>query len=186
MSAKHSVFSEAIVVREIAMTKRSINPAILLVITLIIVGFHPILAFAQGDAAGAIASAKQLLVTCYDSARQAENAGANISSLTSVLNDAGDLLSRSELAYSQRDFDAAQSLASECSQRLGNFASEADALRSTAVQQRSFDFWVNIVGSAAGTVAVIVAGFLVWRVIKKRYVPVEAETEVQTDEPSGI
>jgi len=54
----------------------------------------PVTVLAQGDAAGAIASAKQQIIVCYDSARQAEAAGANISSLTSVLNDAGQLLSR--------------------------------------------------------------------------------------------
>ena len=175
--------------RGIVMTRYSIKRAILLLILFLFIGSlsFPSLAFAQGDTAAAdIASARQLLTTCFDSARQAENSGANISSLTSVLNEAGDLLSRSELAYSQGDFYTAQNLASECSQRLDNLASEADALRSNAVQQRSFDFWVSISGSVAGTISVIVAGFMVWRVIKKRYVPVEAETEVQTDESSGI
>jgi hypothetical protein len=172
-------------VRETAVTKQSINPAILLAITLIIFGLLPALAFAQDDAAAAIASARQQLVNCYDSARQAESAGANISSLTSVLNNAGQLLSQSELAYSQGDSDAAQSLASQVGQRLGNFVSDASALRDAAVQQQSFDFWVNIVGSVAGTIAVIVAGFIVWRFLKKRYAAGEVETEAQTDEPSG-
>ena len=135
----------------------------------------------QTDAATSIASAKQQIISCFDSAKQAEAAGANISSLTSILNDAGDLLSRSELAYSQGDFGGAQSFASECSQRLSNFVSASNTLRDSAAQQRSYAYWVNFVGSIAGTFVVIVAGFMVWRFLKKRY-PIE----VQADESSGV
>jgi purine-cytosine permease-like protein len=76
----------------------------------------------------------------------------------------------------------AQNLASQCGQTLSGFTSQADTLQSAADQQRSFDFWVYIVGSIVGTFVVVVAGFAVWRVLKKRYVPIEVETEVQTDE----
>jgi len=86
----------------------------------------------------------------------------------------------------QGDFGSAQSLASECNQRLSNFVSDSNALRDAAAQRRAFDYWVNFVGSIAGTIAVIVAGFMVWRFIKKRYVPVEAENEVQTDESTRV
>jgi len=168
------------------LTLRLVKVAILALLLLLSVIFVPVTVLAQGDAAGAIASAKQQIIVCYDSARQAEAAGANISSLTSVLNDAGQLLSRSELAYLQGDFGSAQSLASECNQRLSNFVSDSNALRDAAAQRRAFDYWVNFVGSIAGTIAVIVAGFMVWRFIKKRYVPVEAENEVQTDESTRV
>jgi hypothetical protein len=166
-------------------TKRPINPAILLAAVLIIFALVPAPAFAQDDAAAAIASARQQLANCYDSVRQAESAGANISSLTWVLNGAGQLLSKSELAYSQGDSAAAQSLASQVGQKLGSFVSDANALRDSTIQQQSFDFWENIVGSVAGTIAVIVAGFVVWRFLKKRYVTAEVKTEAQPDGPSG-
>ena len=145
----------------------------------------PSLAFAQQSGAdSAIASAKQQIVVSFNSAKAAEAAGANITSLTYVLNEAGDLLSRSELAYSQGDFAGAQSLASECSQRLGNVASESAALRDAAIQQESYYFWVNTVGSIVGTFVVIAVGFGVWRVLKGRHADVEVESEEQADEPS--
>jgi len=168
------------------MAKHFVKRAILLLIALTFVGCLPIVVLAQGDASAVVATARQQLVASYDSARRAEAAGANISSLTSVLNNAGDILSRAELADSKGDFAAAQSFASQCTQSLSNFAAEAEALRSVAVQQGNLNFWVNIVGSAAGAVAVIVGGFVVWRVIKKRYGSVEAEAEVQAGEPSGV
>jgi predicted HD phosphohydrolase len=80
----------------------------------------------QTDAAGAIASAKAEIVTCYQAAREAEGAGANISSLTATLNDAGALLSQAEAAYSQNDFDAARNLAVQSQDLLSNLFSEAN------------------------------------------------------------
>lgn len=159
---------------------------VVLSVILVAGAFLPAVAFAQNDAAGAIASAKQQLITCYGSALQAESSGANLSSLTAVLNQAGDLLSRSELAYSQGDLGGAQSLASQCSQTLGGFVSQADALKAAAEQTGNFDFWVYVVGSIVGTFVVIVAGFVVWLVVKRRYVPVEVESKgrVEQDESS--
>jgi cytochrome bd-type quinol oxidase subunit 1 len=144
--------------------------------------FLPFSAFAQDDASGAIASAQQQIVTCYDSAKQAEAAGANISSLTSVLDEAGNMLSQAELAYSQGDFGTAQNLASQCSQNLNGFVSEANGLRDAAIQRATVDFWVNVVGSTVGTFVVMIAGFAVWWFLKKRY----PDVEVQIDEPSGV
>ncbi len=179
-------FSKVVVVRRIAMTKRFTVLAILVLGLLTFAAFLPIVGFAQNDAAGAIALARQRLITCYDSTRQAESAGANISSLTSVLNDAGNLLSQSDMAYSQDNFEAAQTFASQCEQRLENFVSDAHVLKDAAVQQRNFDFWVNAVGSVAGTFVVIAAGFAIWRVVKKGHLANEVETEVHTNEPSRV
>jgi hypothetical protein len=124
---------------------------------------------AQADAAAAIASAKEQIVTCYQAARDAEGAGANITSLTVVLNDAGSLLSRAELAYSMNDFDGALNLAVQSRTSLDNFVSESNALKETAVQQRNLDFWVNIVGSIVGTFAVLGGAFAVWVFLRRRY-----------------
>ncbi len=143
-------------------------------------------AFSQGEAAaGTIASAKQQFVVCYDALKLAQSAGANITSLTSVLNEAGDMLSRSELAYSQGDFGGAQNWASQSIQRISGVVSEANSLTVAASEQESFDFWVYLVGSIVGTVVVVVAGFVVWLVVKRRYVPVNVETEGETVESSG-
>ena len=143
----------------------------------------PSVSFAeQSGADSAIASAKQQIVICYDAAKAAEAAGANITSLTSVLNDAGTLLSQSELAYSKGDFSNAESLAVQSSQSLANFSSEANGLRDAAAQQRTFDFVVNVVGSITGTIAVIVAGFVVWRFLRKR----QPQTGEQTVEPAEL
>jgi hypothetical protein len=167
------------------MTRNFVARAILMLGLLITVVLLPIEVFAQNDAMAAINSARQQLIICYSSARQAEAAGANITSLTSVLNGAGALLSQSELAYSQGDFTSAQSLSSQVEEQLANFVSTANAMRETAARQQSFDFWVIIVGSIGGAVAVIVAGLAGWLVLKKRYMINQVEIEAGADEPSG-
>ncbi len=117
----------------------------------------------------AISDARSRLVTCFKAAQLAESAGANISRLTSTLNDAGKLLSDSEVAYASGDFSGAQSLALESQNLLSDFESEADSLRITATQAANMDFWVNIVGSSVGTIVVIIGSIFVWTLLKKKY-----------------
>ena len=106
---------------------------------------------------------------CYDAARDAEAAGANITALTRVLNEAGLLLSQAEFAFSVGDFGGAQDYAVQSQSKLGDFAADAEALKIVAEGQRNQDFLVNVVGSTGGTVAVLVGSFGVWSFLKKKY-----------------
>lgn len=117
----------------------------------------------------AIASAQNTLLNCYNAAKEAEAAGANITVLTNTLNEAGELLSKAELAYSQNDFTAAADLAAQCQNKLNNFIAQADNLKQTAVQRQNRDFLINVVGSAGGALAVLAAGLTVWVVLTRRY-----------------
>jgi hypothetical protein len=128
----------------------------------------------QADAAAAISSAKNTILNCYSVAKEAEAAGANITVIVGTLNEAGSLLSQAELAYATNDFDVALNLAIQSQATLNNFISEANTLKETATQQRNQDFLINVVGSLAGTFAVIVAGFVAWRFLKKKYETTEA------------
>jgi hypothetical protein len=141
----------------------------------------PRLVSAQTDAAAAVASAKEEIVACYQAARDAEAAGANITSLTAVLNDAGALLSSSEFAYAAGDFGAASDFAVQSVARLGGFVSAADALRETGEMQGDFDFWV-VVASVVGTVSVLGGSYALWIFLKRRYRRVGA----RAGESSGV
>jgi uncharacterized membrane protein YoaK (UPF0700 family) len=123
----------------------------------------------QSDAATAISSAQNTMVICYDAAKAAEAAGANITSLTNTLNEAGSLLSQAQLAYSQGDFDAAANYAVQTQNKLNGFISQADSLKQAAAQRESRDYLVNFVGSIVGAAAVVAAGFVVWFFLKRRY-----------------
>lgn len=130
---------------------------------------------AQGDAAAAISSAKSTILSCYQAAKNAETAGANITALTVTLNEAGSLLSQAELAYSTGDFGAATSLAVQSQNKLSNFVGKANSLRETAVQRESRDFLVNVVGSVAGAFVVVGVGVGTWVFLKKRFGTVGAD-----------
>jgi hypothetical protein len=121
----------------------------------------------QNDAASAISSAQTKLVQCFDAAQNAESAGANVSSLTSVLNEAGAQLSNAELAYSSGNFGSASNLASQSQSSLGGFLSDADALKSSAVAS-SDERTLIFAGSIAGTFAVVCTGAVVWARLKRR------------------
>jgi len=123
----------------------------------------------QNNAASAISTAQSKLVQCYDAATAAESEGANISSLTSRLNSAGLLLSNAELAYSNGDFASAQSLAVQSQSELASFVSDANSMQASAAQSRTSSFLLNVVGSIVGVVAVIVAAFVVWGFLKRKY-----------------
>lgn len=156
------------------MLSRNRRLIFLMAVLLFSVVAAPCLVVAGQTDAAAIASAKAQIVTCYQAARDAEGAGANISSLTVILNDAGALLSRAELAYSMNDSDGALSLAVQSQGKLDGFVSEANALRATAVQQRNLDFYVNVVGSAVGAFAVVGGAVAVWVFLRRRYEAVGA------------
>ena len=155
-------------------TRISLLLCALLVLSLSI---FPSVVLAQSGAANAISGARSQLVSCWDAATAAEEAGANITALTEILNEAGLLLSRAEFAFSTGDFAGAQDYAVQSRNRLVNFASGAEALKVAAEGQRSQDFLINVVGSAGGTVAVLVASFALWSFLRRKH-PNNGEREV--------
>jgi hypothetical protein len=135
----------------------------------IISAFLPLAQADQTEATAAIASAKEQVLTCYQAAKDAEEAGANITALVAVINDAGTLFSRAEFAYSTSDFDTARNLAVQSQSTLSNFISEANTLKETATQQRNQDFLISVVGSIIGTFAILCAGIAAWIFLKRKY-----------------
>jgi hypothetical protein len=120
------------------------------------------------DAGLAIAQAEHRIEVCYSAAADAAKAGANVTGLLSVLNESGMLLSKAKLAFQNGDYDSAYSLAVQSNTTLTGFEAQAGSLRDTAAQQGRMDFLVNVVGSTAGTFAVIVIGLSVWFYLKRR------------------
>jgi hypothetical protein len=139
------------------------------ILLFVISTFLPLARADQTDAAAAIASAKEQILICYQAAKDAEGAGANITALVTVLNDAGTLLSSAEFAYSVSDFDTAGDLAVQSQSNLGDVVSEANTLKETATQQRNNDFLINVVGSLAGAFVVVGAGVVAWIFLKRKY-----------------
>jgi competence protein ComGC len=143
---------------------------LLLAVSTILLLITPSVVSAQRNVTeSAISAAQSKLLSCFEAAKLAEKAGANISQLTAPLNNAGLLLSQAELAYSNGDFEVAQNLTVQCQSVLSNFISNATALQTSATQNRNTDFLWNIVGSAGGTVVVLVGSALVWLLLKRKF-----------------
>lgn len=120
------------------------------------------------DASSAVLAAEGKVVACYGAVADAQKAGADVSGLLGVLNEAGWFLSRAKLAYGEGDFDSAVAYADNCSSRLDGFVEQAEGLRLDAERAGFWDFMVNFVGSAVGAVCVVVGGFAVWVFLKRR------------------
>jgi hypothetical protein len=123
----------------------------------------------EAEAGAAVADAEERVVVCYRAVADADGAGANVTGLLGVLDEAGLLLSRADLAFMAGDFDSAFDFAVESQEALDGFVVEADALRDDAIQQRSWDFMVNVVGSVVGAAVVVFGSYIVWLWLKRRF-----------------
>ncbi len=119
------------------------------------------------EASSAISAAQTRLLSCFEEAKNAESAGANISNLTITLNEAGLFLSNAEAAYANNDFSSAETLALMSQKSLNNFESMADSLRVNAIASANWNFLVNIVGSFFGAIGVIAGSAFLWWFLKK-------------------
>ena len=125
-------------------------------------------AASESDAQATIAEASQRIITCYGAVANAAKAGANVSSLLSVLNDAGNLRDRAEVALASGDFDLANVSASQSVQLLVGFEGEAVSLQNSARRAGYVGFMVFEVGSFVGAGAVLAGSFGVWSWLKWR------------------
>jgi len=146
------------------------TPVLLLTLTLLVLSVAPSPVWAQQtNADKAISAAQEKILTCFNAVRAAEAAGANITELANTLNRASLLLSQAEFTYSNGNFEAAQSLAVQSYSSLSLFVSNANSLETAATQTRNTDFLVNVVGSLAGTVAVLFGSVALWVLLKRKY-----------------
>ena len=125
----------------------------------------PLVLADQTEAASSIALAEQQIAACFTVAKDAEGAGANITSLTLALNDATSILSDAELAFSHSDFDGARDLAVQSHTRLAGFVQEANTLTVAHLQQSDSDVIVSIVGVCV----ILGVGIGVWFLLGRLY-----------------
>jgi hypothetical protein len=131
--------------------------------------FSSLVTCQQDGDSPAFSTSESNLVRCFDAARAAEVAGANISRLSDTLNSASALLADAEREYSMGNYANAQSLTAQSQNLLRNFVTDANSLQVAATRNRSIDFLVNVVGSVFGTISVIAVSIVVWRLLKKKY-----------------
>jgi hypothetical protein len=125
-------------------------------------------AVSESDARSAINQASQRVVVCYGAVVNATKAGANASALLSVLDDAGSMLSKAEVAFASGDFDLANDSARQSMQGLDGFEAQALGLQNAAARADYSNFMFKVVGSIVEAVVVLVGSFVVWSWLKTR------------------
>lgn len=125
----------------------------------------------EAEAKSAIKAADNDVLVCYSAVADASKAGANVTALLITLNEAGGLLSKAKLAYNNSNFTSAFNFAVQSQDKLKGFVGEAEGLRESAMQANYEDFMFNVVGSGVGAVAVLVGGYIVWVILKRREKP---------------
>ena len=145
---------------------------VVVLVLMLSVAAMPVRVFAVAtadEARAAVDGVQAQIITCYGAVAEVEGAGGNVTGLAGVLNEAGALLSWARVAFENGEYDLAVEFSSNCTGMLVGFTDRAVALRDSAARERSLDFMVNVVGSVAGTVAVIFAGWVLWVYLKRKY-----------------
>jgi hypothetical protein len=123
----------------------------------------------EAEAASALVTSENSVISAYQALSNASEAGANVSSLLVRLNDAGWFLSRAQIAFKSGDFDSALEYAVQCQEKLDGFAADADALKKNAVYEHYMDFLVNVAGPIVGIVSVVCLSLIIWFFLKREY-----------------
>jgi hypothetical protein len=142
-------------------------PVVALVALLVAVVLFACPVLAQDSSQVSINQAKTTLKNSYEAALQAEDAGANITSLISALNNAAGLLSQAELAYASHDYVAANNYAAQSKNSLNGFDSQAASLKANAANVQT-QHSETVLFSAVVAVAFLVVGFGLWFVLGRR------------------
>jgi hypothetical protein len=116
-----------------------------------------------------VAEAKEALVSAYNAVLEAEEAGANVSGLLGRLNVGGEYLAEAYAYIRLGDFESAGRFAGLCVEEVEGVRSEAGGLREEAHGWWTLDVIVKVIWSVVGVVVVVVGGFVVWRIFKRRY-----------------
>lgn len=121
------------------------------------------------EAAGALAIAEKVVASAYNATVNAEQAGANVSSVLVRLNDAANELGRAEVAYREGDFNSTLNLANISYQVAEGVKIEADKLQLEALELRYIEAWFKTVVSIFAVAGVGLGSIWAWRLFKKRY-----------------
>jgi hypothetical protein len=116
-----------------------------------------------------LADAEEALDSAYDAVLEAEEAGANVTGLLVRLNVGGEYLSKAFIWFRLGILENASSYAGFCREVVGSVGGEAVGLRDEAERLAREDVLVRVFGSAIGVVVVLVSGFFVWGIFKRRY-----------------
>ena len=116
-----------------------------------------------------LADAEEALGSAYGAVLDAEEAGANVSGLLDRLNLGGEYLAEAYVWYRLGASENASRFAGLCVEVVDGVEGEAVLLRDEAARLERADLLVRVFGSAVGVVIVVVIGFALWELFKRRF-----------------
>jgi hypothetical protein len=134
-----------------------------------LVACDPLHASTGEEASSKITSADDALKLAFKRVLEAEGAGANVSSLMTDLDEAGEFLAEAEVAYRNGNLTGAAGLADSCSALAGTVSVEALALKDSALADSKRAFGSTSIFSTAGASAFVAALILSWLWFKRAH-----------------
>jgi hypothetical protein len=120
------------------------------------------------DASSDVEEADVAVRQAFNATLGAERAGANVSNLILMLNEAGDALGNAENALRDGDAGAAAGNASLCIGIANNVSTNADVLKASALGEAHSVFWDSVAFSVVGMTVFTVVLALVWAWFKRK------------------
>jgi len=124
----------------------------------------------SGQASSIIGEADNSVRATFAAVAEAEAAGANVSSLSARLDEAGKALSAANVAFRLGDYENASLFAEQCLSIMEGVGSEAKGLKASAEVARQNQLILSAAFSSVGLSVLFVAGLFGWRSLKARFV----------------
>jgi len=124
----------------------------------------------ENEAASALTSAENAIVSAYQEVLKAEEAGANVSGLLAQLSKAGEDLVSARMAFNHNphDFDKAVSLANSSRDIAEEVQNAAVGLEKLALSEGLQHTLFTMMASVVGMALTAFGSLWVWHLLKKR------------------
>jgi DNA-binding PucR family transcriptional regulator len=117
-----------------------------------------------------MAEAEKSVSQAYLNVSDAERAGANVSSLVTILDQASACLAEANQALRAGNRSGALDLADDCIAQVNDVVGQAAGLKSQAEEARTSQLYWVVGLSSVGLGLLFIFGLAGWRILKRRYV----------------
>lgn len=145
-------------------------PIFLLILLLAIYWIMPTcLGVDESEARSKISQAEQDLASAYSAVAEAELVGANVSGLKGKLDDAGELLAESYVAFRVGDYDNASVLAVQCGNSVNGIVDDARLLKTETEAAYGSRLFLTSALVSVGLSVLLILSLFGWRFLKEQY-----------------
>ena len=131
------------------------------------------------DALMNISEAEEILGVTYEAVLEAEQVGADVSSLLSQMSLGAEYLAEANFRYRVGAYEDATRFASLCIETVDGVRGNAAELNRDSKMSNETDFFLRLFWSSVGVVIVGLVGFAVWRFFRGRYL--ERDFELKSE-----